>query len=467
MILNPRTEQAYDLLHRGILALSRTEQAGLRVDLEYIVRMKHHLTRKLDRLQKELEQTKFFHKWVATSRRGVNINSNAQLSKYLYGTMKLKPATTTKTGQGSTNEEALRQLNKPELDMILEMRKLRKVRDTYLSGFEQETVNGYMHPFFNLHLVRSYRSSGSDPNFQNIPMRDRQAMQICRRAIYPRPGHQLLEIDYSSLEVRVSACYHRDPTMLRYIKNTATDMHRDMAKQIFLLDSFDRKIPAHDTLRKATKNGFVFPQFYGDYYEHCAEGLCQWGELPRTTWKSGQGIEMPGGHSVNWHLADHMRTKGITSYKKFTRHLQEIEDDFWGNRFADYATWKDRWWRAYQKHGYIDMLTGFRCSGVMTRNEVINIPIQGSAFHCLLWAFISVDKVMREEHWKSRLIGQIHDSMLLDVHPEEIKHVTHTVQRITCEDLPKAWDWIIVPLEIEAEVCPVDGAWSEKESYPL
>ena len=128
----------------------------------------------------------------------------------------------------------------PELDNLLRIRKLKKVRDTYLEGFLREQVNGYIHPFFNLHLVRTYRSSSDHPNFQNIPKRDKEAMNIVRRAIFPRPGHQLLELDYSGLEVRIAACYHKDKTMLRYIGDPHSDMHGDMAKQIFIIDDLIR-----------------------------------------------------------------------------------------------------------------------------------------------------------------------------------------------------------------------------------
>ena len=67
-------------------------------------------------------------------------------------------------------------------------------------------------------------------------------MKTTRKALYPRPGHQLLEVDYSGLEVRIAACYHKDPVMLKYI-NTGYDMHADMAAQIFMIDDFDKHKP--------------------------------------------------------------------------------------------------------------------------------------------------------------------------------------------------------------------------------
>jgi len=99
----------------------------------------------------------------------------------------------------------------------------------------------------------------------------------------------------------------------------------------------------------------------------------------------------------------------------------------------------------------------------MGKNDCVNYPIQGSAFHCLLWSFIESDRVMREEKWDTKIIGQIHDEIILDVHPDELDHVVKTIKRITCVDLPKAWDWIIVPLDVGIEVSPVDASWAEKK----
>lgn len=458
MKINPRTGEAYQLFHEGILAFARAEQQGFRVDLEYIEGKKQHLTRRMERLEQKFKVTNLFKHWEHSQRGKVNINSNAQLAHFLYEVKKLKVEKETISGQGSTDDESLKQLGLPELDLLLELRKLRKVRDTYLDAFLREQVAGYIHPFFNLHLVRTFRSSSDSPNFQNIPKRDEESMQIVRQALFPRPGHQLMEMDFSGLEVRIAACYHKDSNMLRYIKDPKSDMHSDMTKQIFILDKFDKSV--HNQLRQAVKNGFVFPEFYGDYYVHCAPNMAYgWCKLPQQgPWTAQDGIiigDKP--------IGAHMVSKGIASMKAFERHIQKIEEDFWGNRFAEYAEWKKRWWTMYQKYGYLDLYTGFRCSGTMSRNDAINYPVQGAAFHCNLWTFIQMDKRMREENWDTKLIGQIHDSIILDVNPKELEHVIQVAYEITCEALPKAWQWIIVPLEIEIETAPIDGSWNEKQ----
>jgi DNA polymerase-1 len=458
---HPKSPQAYKLLHDGVLALSRAEQAGIRLDVEYTKAKQDFLTKKIARAEDKFKDTKFFRHW-ANVKPKPNIYSDDQLRHFLYYVKKIEPPATTKSGMGSTDEKTLKQLNIPELDLLIEIRKLRHTRDTYLGGFLREQVNGFIYPSFNLHLPTTFRSSSNNPNFQNIPKRNKEMMRTTRKALFPRVGHQLFSIDFSGLEVRIAACYHKDPTMLKYINNPTSDMHGDMAEQIFKM-KYKKGQSDHDTLRAAAKNGFVFPQFYGDWYKSNAVELAStWGELPQRKWNPGQGIEFEGAH-----LSDHLIKNNLSSFNKFTKHIKDIEEDFWSNRFPDYAAWKDRWWEVYKRHGHIEMLTGFRCSGVMTRKDVINYPVQGAAFHCLLWSLIQIDRIQQQEGWDSRIIGQIHDELVIDLNPDELNHVATVCARVTCEDLPNHWDWIIVPLDVEMELAPVDTSWADVKEFKL
>jgi DNA polymerase I-like protein with 3'-5' exonuclease and polymerase domains len=475
--IHPRTREAYNLFHKGIQAFARAEQQGFRVDLEYIQRKKAHIVRRIERFEQKFKESDFFKEWQKSIKKPVNINSHKELKDFLYKVKGLHPPKSTASGSGSTDEEAIKQLNIPDLNLLLEKTRFKKPLDV-LSGFEREQVDGYVHPFYNLHLVTSYRSSSSDPNFQNIPVRDEEVMQLCRGALYPRPGHQLVEIDFKAIEVGVNACYNKDTNLVKYVSDPKTDMHGDMAKQLFMLDNFDKKIPAHDILRKAAKNSFVFPQFYGDYWKDCAENLvCNWGKLPKGKWSRGQGIEID---TSAYTLSDHLISKGFSDLGKVTRlasgkyevtgfykHVKDIEQDFWENRFPEYAEWKDRWWSVYQKYGYFDLLTGFRCNGVMDKKQATNLPAQGSAFHCNLWTFNRLDEIMVAEKWDTKLIGQIHDSIILDVNPDELKYIAELSHNISTKQLPAAWKWIIVPLESEMELCEVDQPWSEKKKFKL
>lgn len=455
---------AYRLLHEGTLALARAERAGMRIDMEYCERVQGELGERIETLEKEFYSTKFFRRWQHSQKSKINIDSGQQLASYLYHTLKLTPPASTESGKGSADEESLGSFDIPELNLLLKIRKLKKVKSTYMEAFMREQVNGYIHPSFNLHLPTTYRSSSDHPNFQNMPKRDKETMKLVRNALFPRPGHQLMEIDTSGMEVRIAACYHKDPVMLKYIFNPTTDMHGDMAQQLFKVKKFNKSLPEHYVLRQAAKNGFVFPQFYGDYYVNCAKNLVvNWGKLTEGEWKKGEGISMPGGSF----LSDHLISQGIKSFSQFLEHVRTVEKDFWGNRFMKYAQWKERWYKSYLKSGYVDMFTGFRCQGVMSRNDCINYPVQGAAFHCLLWAFIETDLLLRMNKMKSRLIGQIHDSLVLDVHPDEVNWVVYEINKIFTEKLPAAWEWIIVPIEVEVDLAPVDGSWAEMKEYKI
>ncbi|MFP4019736.1 MAG: DNA polymerase, partial [Bacteroidales bacterium] len=316
-------------------------------------------------------------------------------------------------------------------------------------------------------------NSSDRPNFQNIPARDKEAMQITRGALFPREGHQLLEVDFKSLEVAIAACYNNDPTMLSYLREGG-DMHKDVAEQIFFIKNLDKHSEPGSTLRKATKNSFVFPQFYGDYYKNNAEGFCEWLKLPKRKKFRGKGIQFNDEKTIGDHLAENgiksfgkkkKNSRGRISVTGFMGHIKEIEEDFWTNRFPVYYKWREKWWEKYLENGYIDMYTGFRCKGVMGKNNALNAPIQGTAFHCLLWSFIKLDQILRS--WNTKIVGQIHDSIILDVAPDELDQLIKLIKQITEVDLPKAWTWINVPLSVEFEMAGVDQSMAEMEEIEI
>jgi DNA polymerase I-like protein with 3'-5' exonuclease and polymerase domains len=111
------------------------------------------------------------------------------------------------------------------------------------------------------------------------------------------------------------------------------------------------------------------------------------------------------------------------------------------------------------------MLTGFRCAGVFKKNEAVNYPIQGAAFHCLLWALIELNDWLRARGMQSLIVGQIHDSMILDCTVSELYDVLARVQKIITKYLPRAWDWICVPLTVEIEGS--EKNWFEKKPLAI
>jgi hypothetical protein len=238
------------------------------------------------------------------------------------------------------------------------------------------------------------------------------------------------------------------------------DMHKDMAIELYKLKSLDKKHKGESQLRQGAKNGFVFPQFYGDYYKNNVPILLKWSE----------DVELKDGTPINRHLSDvglvKINKRGtITDDSSFYKHVQKVEDKFWNERYKTYTEWKDETWSNYQATGKVPFPTGFTASGVLGRNKALNTAIQGSAFHCLLWSFVEIDRIRRKEKWKTKIIGQIHDAIIFDVYPDELEYVARVVKRVMTEDLLEAWDWIIVPLEIEMDLFEVDGYWFDGRPY--
>lgn len=106
-------------------------------------------------------------------------------------------------------------------------------------------------------------------------------------------------------------------------------------------------------------------------------------------------------------------------------------------------------------------MTGFVCKGIFSRNNLMNTPIQGPSFHCMLWSCIEMNKWLKENKMRSVIIGQIHDSMELDVHRDELDDVMYQVWYIMTQAIRKAWDWIIVPLDVEATIG--ESNWYEQK----
>jgi len=407
--------------------------------------------KKIVQLEKELMTSEIAAEWRKMFGYSINIQSREQLGRVLSDVLKLD-LPKTKSGRVSTDERSLAGLDNPFVKAYLGLARFKKARSTYLVGLRREVVDGYVHPFFNLHTVQTYRSSSDSPNFQNFPARDKEMRNLIRRAFVPRPGRRLVEVDFGGIEVRVAACYHRDPAMLAYIHDPSKDMHRDMAAQCFCIPESE----VTKELRYAAKSFFVFAQFYGDYYGHCAPKL----------WESIAENKTVSGVSVRKLLRQEKGIKELGDVEcprgSFMAHIKCVQDDFWGRRFPVYGRWRKEWVKLYERSGQLRLLTGFICRGLKRKNEIINYPIQGSAFHCLLWSLIRIVLVeLKKRKLKSLIVGQIHDSLVGDVPEEEIEAFEAMVTEIMTEVLPSEWRWIIVPLTIE--ITKYSHSWAESD----
>ena len=461
MLGNPTSmmREAYSLLHEGTLALAEAEMNGIRIDVEYCEKMKRKLGKRIALWEKQLLQTKLGKVWQKEYGKKLNFSSDTQLADILFNKLNIKSKKLTKKNNQATDAEVLEGINVDGIEILIKFKKANKNKNTYLEGLLREQVDGILHTMFSLVMAITYRSSSQHPNFQNFPKRDLESMHLIRGAIYPLKGFQNLGVDYSSVEVATGCFYHKDPTMIKYVTDPKTSMHRDMALQLFILETLDKKHegteenPGELNLYQGAKNGFVFPEFYGDYFVHCAENLMKWAK--DVILKNG----MP--------LKDHMKAEGIGTLSKFTEHVEAVETDFWENRFKVYNKWKEIWWQEYLEKGYFDMLTGFRCQGLMNRKQVCNSPIQGTAFHLLLWVFTEMNKQLKAKGMKTRMMGQIHDEKLEHLWPEEKDEVFKMCRSIMTIEIRQRFPWINVPLDIEADLTGIDCAWSTKKGVKI
>jgi len=443
----PLNNDAYRLMHEGCLALSEVEANGLRIDEDRLKQNLAKCERRVARAERRIKSDPRWKTWQKKFGQKASPGSRDQLAAILFEGKEVDPSMRTKSGKLSTKDEVLSTFNDPLAQSFVEARKFEKLANTYLKGTQRETVDGFCHAVFNLHFAISYRSSVDSPSLQNQPIRDPEMAKWIRSIYIARKDHRLVEIDFGGIEVRTAACYNHDPVLIEYICDSSKDMHRDMAAQCFCCEPDQVTKP----MRHCGKNMFVFPQFYGDWYKSCAAAM----------WKAIGDLDI---HTADNHpLKSWLRSQGIKSFDKFTSHIEKVEYDFWKRRFKVYDQWKVSWWEAYQKQAYFDSLTGFRYQGVFDKKNTINYPIQGSAFHCLLWSLIRLQRWLKRNKMRSKIVMQVHDSILIDVHKDEFDYVVAKAREIMQERLARAWGWIIVPLEVEVEASPVNGSWLEKE----
>lgn len=448
----------YNLIHRGAIALAEVEANGMRIDVAYLDRAIAETAARIENLQEKLRGCDEYRLQRRRYGTDTNIGSRDQLAAVLFEDLEHKPLSTTETGRPQLDETVLEKIGSKYTRGFLRLEKLNKLHSTYLLGVRREVEGEFLHTFFGLHLVRSYRGQSDSPNLQNIPIRDPIQGKIIRQAFIPRPGHAIVEIDYSGIEVRV-ACALSGDEKLTY-DTLHGDMHRDMAAECYMLETAEVMKP----VRQSAKGGFVFAEFYGDWYKQVTLNL--WEGIER------YHLTTPSGGSLYDHLASKgVAARGACDPKRdpvkgtFEAHIKAVEDRFWNKRFKTYHEKRRFWVEEYKRRGHVDIVTGFRCQGPMTKNQVMNYKIQGPAFHCLLWSLTKLISEIRRRRMGAKVTGQIHDSIIADVPLEELDDYLVLAHDITTKQLREEWDWITLPFEIEAEASSVN--WHEKKGVKI
>ena len=369
-----------------VRVLAEMEIGGVRIDTEALRRSSAILTEKLAGTEQEI---------YTLAGVPFNISSARQVGEILFERLKIdEKARKTKTGQYSTTEEVLEKLRyrHPIVDKILEYRGLRKLLSTYIDALP-ELINpstGKIHTSFNQTITATGRLSSSNPNLQNIPIRDDEGREI-RRAFIPEEGELFFSADYSQIELRIMAHLSGDPAMTEAFVS-GQDIHAATAAKIYKVNIDE---VSKEMRRKAKTANF------GIIYGISTFGLAERLNIPRSEAK------------------------------------QLIDGYF--ETFPQVKAYMEQSIETARQKGYVETLNGRKrmlpdinshnsvVRGYAERNA-INAPIQGSAADIIKIAMVRIFERFEKEGLQAKMILQVHDELNFSVPINEIDVVTRIVK---------------------------------------
>jgi DNA polymerase-1 len=365
--------------------LAEMEEAGVMIDTEGLKETSRLFTQQMLTLEKEI------HTMAGIS---FNISSPKQVGEVLFDHLKLdSKAKKTKTGQYVTNEEVLEALRRkhPIVGKILDYRGLKKLLSTYIDALPQliNPETGHIHTSFNQTVTATGRLSSSNPNLQNIPVRDAQGKEV-RKAFIPYPGQLFFSADYSQIELRIMAHLSQDSNLIEAFLQ-GNDIHAATAAKIFK-KPLEEVTPEERRKAKTANFGIIY-------------GISAFGLAERLGVSRQEAKQLIDEYFVTY--------PGVKAYME-----KSIE--------------------MAREKGYTETIFHRRCQlpdinshnavvrGYAERNA-INAPIQGSAADIIKIAMIRVFRRMKEEGIKSKMILQVHDELNFSVLPEEKEKLQNLV----------------------------------------
>ena len=383
--------------------LARMEQTGVRIDEPGLAETSRHFTEEMMHLEEEIYRL---------AGQKFNIASPRQVGEILFDVLQLdSKAKKTKTGQYVTGEEVLEGLrHKHEVvGKILEHRGLKKLLGTYIDALPKlvNASTGHIHTTFNQTVTTTGRLSSSNPNLQNIPVRDAMGKEV-RKAFIPDEGQLFFSADYSQIELRIMAHLSKDENLVQAFL-CGEDIHAATAAKIFHKDISE--VTSDERRRAKTAN-------FGIIYGISAFGLAE-----RLGCSRSEAKQLIDGYFQTY--------PGVKEYMERSIAMA-------------------------REKGYTETIFHRRCPlpdinshnavvrGYAERNA-INSPIQGSAADIMKIAMIRVDRRMRREGLRSRMILQVHDELNFSVLPEE----RDQLQRLVIEEMQNAAS-LTVPLIADA-----------------
>ncbi|MFD1314299.1 DNA polymerase I [Namhaeicola litoreus] len=386
-----------------IIVLANMELEGININNNVL----NGLSQELEKDTAELER-----KIYAQAKTEFNLASPKQLGIVLFEELKLvdKPKKT-KTGQYGTGEEVLSKLAEkhPIVKDILDWRSLVKLKNTYVDSLPNEInkKTGRIHTTYSQAVAATGRLSSNNPNLQNIPIRTERGREI-RKAFIPRnEDYVLLAADYSQIELRLIAELSND-SELKSAFERGEDIHKSTASKVF-------NVPLDEVTRE--QRSYAKTVNFGIIYGVSAFGLSQQTDLSR-----GESKEL------------------IENYYKTYPTLRAYID-----QQIDFA----------REHGYVETILGRRryLKNINSRNAVVrsgdernavNAPIQGSAADIIKIAMINLHKILEEGKYRSKMILQVHDELVFDVHKDELS----ILKPIIKEEMESAYQ-LSIPLIVD------------------
>lgn len=341
-----------------------------------------------------------------------NISSPRQVGDILFGKMKIvdKPKKT-KTGQFVTSEEVLQQLRSksPIIDEILNYRGLKKLLSTYVDALPKliNPRTGRIHTSFNQTVTATGRLSSSDPNLQNIPVRDDDGKEI-RKCFIPEPGCLFFSADYSQIELRIMAHLSEDENMIEAFRE-GFDIHAATAARIWHKD-IGEVTPAERKKAKQANFGIIY-------------GITTYGLAQRMDISNGEARDLIDGYFL--------------TFPRVEAYMEQAKETARKQGYAETLFHRRRYLPDINSHNAT--VRGF------AERNAINAPIQGSEADIIKVAMVRIHRRFKAEGIRSKMILQVHDELNFSVFPEEKEQV----ERIVVEEMQGAYK-LRVPLVADA-----------------
>ena len=396
----------YEMEMPLVSVLAKMEEEGVAIDIPHLEAYSKQLADETAALEiriKELAGMDF------------NVDSPKQLGDVLFEHLKISSkAKKTKTGQYATSEDILQQHKNDHeiIPCILDYRQMKKLKSTYVDPLPtmKDPVDGRVHTSYMQTVTATGRLSSNNPNLQNIPIRSERGKEIRKAFIARSEDYQLMSADYSQIELRIIAALANDENMIQAFRDKV-DIHRATAAKVFHVE-LDEVTKDQRSAAKAVNFGIIYGQ--------SAFGLSQNLGISRTEAK-------------------------------------QIIDSY----FAQYSTIKtymDKAVKDARENGYVETIMQRRrylpdinsanavVRGFAERNAV-NAPIQGSAADIVKLAMVAVDKAMTKANVQSKMILQVHDELVFDVHKDE-----QEIMKALVKEAMETAVSLAVPMEVEMEL---------------